>query len=441
MNKPHPRPARHDAADATAAEESLIGSALLDPAILDRLGGVGGHQFADVALGQLIDLLRDLRDSGRPVDLVTVWPLIRARGIEITQARLAKLFTAVPVPAHARLYADQVQDSFRRRELVDLAARLAERAADPTWPIDDTLAAVEARLETVRLDQTGGAVNIADGIDALLADIDARGGERRRAESGLRSLDDLIGGWQGGEVIVLAARPGIGKTSLMMQTARHNAELGRPVLLVSLEMTRDELIGRELVNLTDVPSPVLRSGKLNTADRAAIREARARLESVPLKIIAPGLATVADIRREARALQAAGGLDLLMIDYLSLVAPADRRQVRWEAVSEISRSIKRLAKELSCPVLVAQQLNREADQQEPRLSHLRESGAVEQDADQVLFLHRPAMRESQTGSRHEVETSLIVAKNRHGAIGQLRILFDPARTTFRDPSIGEDWQP
>jgi replicative DNA helicase len=429
-----------DIDDAIRNEECVIGSILLDPKVADRLAGLRSDSFADKELGQLFELIQSLHESGQAIDLVTM--LGPAKSLGIDAARLGRLFSSVPTTAHAVFYRDNVLEASRRRKLADLAAELSSMATDATTNSAEIVAELESRLDDLRSNQRKRAVSIADGIDRLLAEIDRSSGQRRRAESGLPCLDSVLGGFMPGEMVVLAARPGCGKTALGMQVAMHNATKGRSVLFVSLEMPESELVARVLAGLGDVPVSAIRSGQITPQQRQRICDAREQVKAVPLKIIDPSIATMRDLRSEARAQHAANGLDLLVIDYLGLVETPGSKKENHEDKAEVSRSIKRLAKELSIPVLTLQQLNRESEKAaEPMLSHLRDSGSIEQDADAVLFLNRPQDREQVRGPDDPIETHLLVAKNRHGRTGRANLMFHPKRTTFFDPRATVGWQP
>jgi replicative DNA helicase len=414
---------QRDPDETVAAEEALIGSAILQPGVLDRIAGLEGKDFSDPALGQFWDLLLSFRDQGTPVDdLVMIKGPAAAIGIDA--ARLARLYIAGPIPDHARYYADGVQEAARIRALADLARLLSESVSDRLQSSAAILSQIEAAVDSLRSDQKSRAVSLATAGRELLAELNqpTRG---RTIAFGLPVVDETIGGMMPGEMFVLAARPGCGKTSLGMQVALHNARRARSVLFVSLEMRKSELASRVLVGMTGVDSAAVRARLVTNSDGAKLGEAVGKLDDLPMTILDPTLAKLGDIRRSARAQQAASGLDLLVVDYLSLVKPVDHRQPRYEQVSEISRSIKGLARELGIPVLALQQLNREADGQVPRLSNLRESGSIEQDADSVVFLHPT----DDVGG-----FDLIIAKHRHGQTGRVPLEFDAKRTTFREPA-------
>lgn len=256
----------------------------------------------------------------------------------------------------------------------------------------------------------------------VVADL-ATGTCDRPTMSGFEALDSSAGGWMSGELVILAARPGVGKTTFAMQVAAHNAARERRVLFVSLEMRDRELVARMLSGDPGVDSRRLRAGRLGTADIDKLRAAADDIRDLPVRVWAPPSATLARIRGVAKREVAFGGLSLLVVDYIGLIRPAagDTKRPRFEQVGEVSAGLKSLAKELDVPVLALCQLNREADGTEPRLSNLRDSGSIEQDADVVLFLHRET-----------TATKLIVAKHRHGETGSVALRFDGSTTRFSE---------
>ena len=235
-----------------------------------------------------------------------------------------------------------------------------------------------------------------------------------------------------GELGILAARPAMGKTALAMQKALHNARQGRRVLFVSLEMRNRELARRLLCQEAELDSRLLRGRRVDAAARARLQAAHEELAGLPIRLWDPASATLAEIRGVARHMRATGGLYLLIVDYLGLIKPSadSKRLQRHEQVQQTSAGLKELAKELCIPVLALCQLNREADGEEPRLSHLRESGAIEQDADMVLLLHHPEREQSKSGNQKKRIAYLIIGKHRHGETGRIKLQWHPSETRF-----------
>jgi replicative DNA helicase len=229
-----------------------------------------------------------------------------------------------------------------------------------------------------------------------------------------------------GELVILAARPGVGKTTLGMQIALHNARKSRPTLFASLEMTADELASRLASGLTGINIRKLRGASISAPQIEQITAVGDDLLQSPLRIWSPPSTTLQRLRAVAKCEAGGYGLSLLVVDYLGLIKATDGRKPRYEQVGEISAGLKALAKELSIPVLALCQLNREADGELPRLSHLRDSGSIEQDADVVMFIHRTPDA-----------CKLIVAKHRHGMTDEYTVKFNPSESRFEDLSAAD----
>jgi replicative DNA helicase len=416
---------------ADEAELALLGACVIDQTVLASVCRVvSGADFLDGDRGDLFDAFWVLADAGRPLHDAHVL-LSELRRLKIADsvrsaAFIAKLLVDGQVhTSHATFYAQTVKRASTLRRLTRIAEQLSARAGQPDADPAAIANWTEAQLTGIDQAQDDTPRPVADVASALLDDLRTpkpHGGTM----TGLVAHDTVAGGWQPGELIVLAARPGIGKTSLAMQIAEHNAKRGRPVLFVSLEMADRELVRRWLAGLADVDSRRLRAG----VDEDAVERIAVEADGVaglPLRIFAPASATLARIRAVAKREAAGPGLALMIVDYIGLVQPQDPRRQRWEQVAEISRGLKQLAKELSIPVLALAQLNREAQGIEPRLSHLRDSGGIEQDADMVLFLHRDGDAQDQA--------QLLIAKHRHGQTGRVSLNWHGSRTRFSDNSF------
>ncbi len=415
-----------DHADILRDESALVGSVVIDATMFDRLDRVTGDSFFEKRFGKLFDLLRTRYENGLPNDIVLVNRELHTAGISITTAELAEIFTGVPSQAHARHYAGNVSEAARLRKLIELADSVTELANDATKASFEIVETISREIDEMHFDESAKVVTIAEAGKKLLAEIDQSKDKRRSATTGLWTLDSTLGGLMPGEMIVVAARPGIGKTSFAMQVAMHNANHKRKALFVSLEMRSEELAGRVFGGLAEVPTEDIRAGNLTPEQRQRLVAAIEYMAEQPLLVFDPATATMRDIRATARA---QNDLSLIVIDYLSLIAPTDNKQQRWEQVSEISRSIKRLAKELKVPILALQQLSRDADGNRPKLSNLRESGSIEQDADSVLFIHRD--QSGQTAANN-IDVEIIIAKNRHGRDGNGKFVFEKEQTRFNE---------
>jgi len=423
MNKPN-RPER-DRTEAIIAEKAIIGiflmdSKLTDSSLLDSISGrLKPGDFIDSQFGELYGVMVDRRALDLPIEPPALLP--EAKRIFGTVGTLAELINEVPNTAHADYYADQVIKHSKLRQLEVIASDIAQQTRDATETPESIVAGIEHRLSQIGGDKRNDAATAYDAGIQLIAELDDQA-KRRPVFIGIENVDRIVGGIMPGELVVLAARPGNGKTSLAMQMVKRLSSRNRPSLFVSLEMRRTELIARVLCGMAEVDSRIVRSGQASPEQMQRLIAATQELDGQPLTIFDPPTATLPQIRAMARMQKGIGGLDLLCVDYIGLVKPRDRKVTRTEQVSEIVGGLKRLAKELEVPVLALSQLNRQADGTEPRLSHLRESGSVEQDADIVLFLHREG--------EHSNNFKLIAGKHRHGETGSLTVVFDPRTTTF-----------
>lgn len=340
------------------------------------------------------------------------------------------------VPANRRWYVREIRESWQKRQVCAIAGGVAGRVKVDT--AESAVAWIEAQLD--RLLTGGGAIETrrAEVIaDQVLSSLRESQVTKPGVMTGIYDLDNFLGPLMPGELVVVAARPGCGKTSLAMQIAQHVATRGQ-VLFVSLEMKDQELIRRSLSALSGVNSRSLRESKVSDAEFDQLLAARQSLTGMKLEIAAPPRATVQQICGSAKYRRAIEGLRLLVVDYIGLVQVSgeDRRIDRHLQVASITSALKALAKDLDLPVIALAQLNRDAQNREPTLANLRESGAIEQDADIVLLIHHP-----EDGSFNR-QVDIHVAKHRHGDTGIVALQWEPATTSFAGkPGDGVEWIP
>lgn len=421
----------------TEQESAIVGAVFIDPTVIDRVSAiVSPSDFLDRDLGSCFAILSDMHNAGEPVgDSLVVARRLKESGVLARvggMKGLGKIAVSCPNSKHAETYARTIAADSSKRRLKKLAAELAERADDPSEDPVATAEWLDAQLSRTRSARDQGSQTLGRAMVDALTELDSihGRGESMGLPTGLWRLDEGIGGLYPGELIILAARPSIGKSALGAQIAAANANLNRPVLFVSLEMTGRDLALRALAGHLGCDVRQIRSGRMLPEERA---RAGAHAESIvddPFHLWTSRRATASKIRAAARVQRATGGLDLLIVDYIGLVAPEDPRKPRWEQISQASSDFKSLAMELQIPVLLLCQLGREAEKVPPRLDHLRDSGSIEQDADVVLLLHRE--------SRDSEMATLDIAKNRNGCTGQLSIGFDPGRVQFTD---APEWNP
>jgi len=424
--------------EATEFENALFGAAILAPTMLDEVSEVvSALDFHNSDLGRAFALMVDLNASGLPVSDVRllVGKLREARLLDAIGGSGGVAKAAGGSFAHNALwYAQKVRTLSQLRSLetvsLELASDVTRPDADPL-PIRERL---EARLEAIQqTDSTNDVQTLGVMVGDALEEIrDAKQrGVTLGLSTGLSSLDEATGGFFNGDLTVLAARPSIGKSAFAVELAARLAERQKNVLLVSLEMSGKQIAHRFLNRETGIPVRSMQSGELNSYQDVRLIEAKERLRQLPLKAFTTSNATVATIRARAKVQKSQGGLDLLIIDYLGLVG-GNNRVSSYERITAISRELKQLAMHIDRPVLCLAQLNREAAKGLPSLEHLRDSGAIEQDADNVWLMHRDDRATSQT--------SLIIAKQRQGPVGTIPLTFNADRMSFSDGATASQGQ-
>ncbi len=431
---------------STEAEQTTIGALLVDPdRIIDVAPAIQPKDFYDPTYRTIYEAIRQLYDERKPIDFVSVAELLRTND-KIQRLGgsgfLATLAANVPTAAHAAHYASIIRDKSMHRQLLDCGMAIAELAKD------EELSAMEA-LERAEQGLLSIARHAKDDKPQHIGDIGEESYERyarlQEAEdktalfgltTGFHDLDEMLTGLAPGSLTVIAARPSVGKTSFALDIARHAAaSQGRNVAVFSLEMTKQEIMDRIMAGFLGVDAWRLKKGQLTQDDFNRMGKLLGELKNHPLYIDDDPDRTIANLRSKARRQQMEYGLDLLVIDYLGLIEVTDRAagENRTQQVSLISRSLKNLARELSCPIIALSQLSRSTEQRSPPipiLSDLRDSGTIEQDADIVLMLYRQDMYEEDCD--HPGETEVYVRKNRNGPIGRVGLFFDKARMSFRD---------
>jgi replicative DNA helicase len=426
------------------AEKAVLGSILLKPDVCDDVAlVVRPDDFHDESHQILYRHLVDLHDGGKRIDATIVLERLRTKGDldRIGGApAIADMLETVPHAAHATHYAQIVRDKSMLRSLIDASTDILRDAYDSADEPRELLARAESRIFEI-LEHRSSAE--AKPIDEVLEDVMVRMDARMKhehalggVETGFTQLDTLCGGLHNSELIILAARPSMGKTALAMNIAEHVAISARqPVLFVSLEMACLELADRLLCSAAQVNGHRLRNGTISQEDRRRLVQKSAEISSAPLFIDDTPGRTLTEIAAVARRLKRRQGLALVVIDYLQLIEPDNPRDPRQEQVARIARRLKMMSRELDIPVLCLAQLNRQAEQSrdnKPRLNHLRESGAIEQDADVVMFVHREEYYQTTDEDKERVkgQAEIIVAKQRNGPIGDVKLLWQHDYTRF-----------
>jgi replicative DNA helicase len=416
------------------AERWVIGSLILDADLIDDIDGIKAADFYDPTNAGVFAEILAAQSKGIPVQL----DLLKKQLGGMWAERAAEIAASVPVPSHIKHYAEIVQRTSALRQLRNVAGGIMGIVNEPQADDVSILETAETALSGIRIGSNKRLpLSMMDATMQAISNIDAifSRGEMAGVLTGLPSFDTDIGGFFPGELIVLAARPGLGKTSLALQIAYHLAAKSKLVYFASLEMSAAELSTRLACSLSGVSSRLVRTGRLEQPDFAALNESMQSQSVANMDIHdQPGL-TVAEIRRQIRK-RKKHGLVLAVIDYLQLLTPEDRKVPREQQVARMTTLLKQTAREYEIPILCLCQLNRQADgEEQPQLSHLRESGAIEQDADMVLFLapHKPT-------DLQRNNATLCVKKNRNGETGNLPLDWHPARTLFTcTQPIAEEW--
>jgi replicative DNA helicase len=416
------------------AERCVLGSMLRDPggAIPDVLQIIRADYFYFDAHQKIFLAVHSLYDEAQPVDLV----ILADRLKQLKQlddvggyGYLGELWDAAPTAANAEYYAKIVREKAITRNLIHAGTEILRDAYDQAQPADQLLEGAERKvLEIAQLGATGQTYELKNVVSEVFDRIDVRMKQGHQSTSGLATgfadLDEITAGLQNSELIILAARPSVGKTAFSLNITRHIVvEEKQPVFFVSLEQSRIELAERLMCSQGRVDSHRLRKGHLSAEDMDRLLEAGDVLRNAPLFIDDTPAQGMMRIAANARRLKLRQGLKLVVIDYLQLIEPENRRDPRQEQVAQISRRLKFLARELSIPVVALAQVNRSSEDRQdhrPRLSDLRESGSIEQDADTCFLLHR---QEKTDPNQRDDTIEVIIGKQRNGPTGEVTLVY------------------
>ena len=422
------------------AEQAVLGAILLSDvglyAVAFEEGLAAAHFYRD-RHGRIYDAMRALHAAGEPVDVLTVSDQLRRTGtLEAVGGRSAvdELSGGVPNLGGLRRYAQIVRDLAQSRALLNATYQIQARVAENPGAGEELLSFAEQCVFGLgQSDRAKHDVPLGEAISEELERIrEASHSDRDHLglTSGLASLDELTGGWQPGNLTVLASRPGMGKSSVALNFASHAAFQERAaVLFCSLEMSTSETVQRHLSTETHISTDRLRRGRVADGDWPKLLQAAARAEQSRFRLLDDPAVTPTQLRAQARAISVRErGLGLVIVDYLQLMRPDVPSGNRVEDVSSLSRALKLLAMELRCPVIALSQLSRAVEQRtdrRPLLSDLRESGSIEADADAVLMLYRDDYYDDDSPRAGEID--ILIRKNRHGALGDLQFAWHPER--------------
>lgn len=416
------------------AEISILGSIMIDKdAIVAVAEFLRPEHFYNPNHGDIYQAFLDLYEDRQPIDIITLKERLKSkkRLSKIGAGYLTELVNAVPTAAHIEQYAKIVKDSYTKRELISSATKITEEAFDDGKLATDILDKAEQSifgLSQKHLRQ--GFIPVKDALAESfdrLDELHKQVGGLRGVPTGFKDLDNTLAGMQNSNLLILAARPGVGKTAFALSMAQGAAvKENLPVGIFSLEMSKEELVDRLLVSQADIDAWRLKTGRLDEDDFTKLSEAMGILAEAPIYIDDTPALSILEMRTKARRLMAEHNLKLLIVDYLQLMRSTRERESRVWEVSEISQGLKNLARELKIPIVAISQLSRAVEQRgkkRPQLADLRESGAIEQDADVVMFLWREDDEDMEN-------VELEIAKHRNGPLRRIKLRFRGDRIKF-----------
>jgi len=426
------------------AEKALVGCLLIDGTAYAEISNlkISSINFYDPRYGLVFDVITDLSLANRAIDFVTVCNKLKDKGkLEEVggESFVSALTEDQASSANVYEYAKIVKDKFSMREIIKTAMRVVQMGMNYTGEADDFIQDVESSFFKLTNEaKTGGMVKINATLRENLKELEDTSrklGEISGLSTGYPKLDEKLLGMQPGQLIVLAARPAMGKTSLALNIAVSSClQSGLPVAIFSLEMLATELSMRILTGRAKVDSKRVRTKNFLDTDLRSLAKATQELSSLPIFINDSGNTTILDIQSQSRKIKAEQGLGLIVIDYLQLMGSINKNMQREQQIAEISRGLKTMAKELGCPVIALSQLNRGVESRpdkRPTTADLRESGAIEQDADIVMFVYRDEVYNKESTKEPGV-AEIIVGKNRAGEIGTARLAWVGAYTSFEN---------
>lgn len=426
------------------AEKSLLGALLIsDGALPEVLSVLRPSDFYDERHQIIFEAMSSLYDQHRPVDLLTLTSELKSlkKLKEIGGAPyLTELSTFVPAASHAKAYADIIEKASIRRKLIQAGSIIANNAYEDDANVGELIGKAEKQLfdvsnKIVKSDYSPLNELLVDALDRI-EELQNNRGTLRGLKTGFRDIDKKTAGFQKGDLIIVGARPAMGKTTFAQNLAYNIASINnRGVLFFSMEMASNEIVERMISDISGVDNWKIRTGNISEEEHAKIIEAMGEMDEIPIYIDDTSSMTITELRNKARRAKHDHDIGIVIVDYLQLLQGSNRYAGnRVQEVTEVSRGLKILARELEIPVVALAQLSRNVtgrDDPRPVLSDLRESGSIEQDADLVMFLHRPDYYKANDDSYEETHiTELLIAKHRHGPIGKIELYFHPELLRF-----------
>jgi replicative DNA helicase len=417
------------------AERSLLGSIIIDNAVLDDIE-LAPDDFYDRRHVHIAHAMRDLRAKDVAIDTVTLMDQLSANGHDIEATYLSDLTRSVPTSVHADSYFEIVDRMAVVRGLVKAGTEIVSTAYansdDPNKALDESekiLFSLTNRRREVRWSDAADLMNMTKGrVKSIVID-----GVKHGVRSGIGQIDAITGGWQKSDLVILAARPSVGKTALATSMALSAAIAGKRVAIFSIEMSAEQVGSRLLSSASGIPLAAIRNGGIDLVQLSELEQWADTLSKLNIYVDDAPAATPAIVRSKCRKIAAERGVDLVIVDYLQLMSPdkGSKDANRVNEVADISRALKALARELDVPVIALSQLSRSSEYREsgePRLSDLRDSGAIEQDADMVLMLWR---KEQPDFTKQSETVSCKIAKHRNGPTGVCDLEFVKSTASFR----------
>lgn len=431
------------------AEESILGALMIDKdAIFKITDVIQAADFYKPANARIFETILKLFEKHEPIDILSVTNKLNEANLfaEVGgNSYLTHLIEMVPSSSHISHYAKIVHEKKILRDLINASAEIGEQAFNPSDDIENVLDTIEQKIFAIsQRSITHRFVIIKDELHAAYERIEKLHegqGRLRGVSTGFDDLDGYLSGLQKSDLIIIGARPSVGKTSLALDIARNCAlREQKPVGVFSLEMSREQVIDRLIAAESHVPFWKLRTGRLSDdVEFEMVQAGLDNLSRAPIYIDDTPSPNILQMRSMARRLQSESGLALLIIDYLQLIQPRTTSDNMVQQITEISRGLKGLSRELNVPVLALAQLSRAVEQREskiPRLSDLRDSGSIEQDADVVLFIYRADQWKSNPSPEEQNTAEIIIAKHRNGPLGTVKLKFDQEKVCFRSIDKG-----
>jgi len=426
------------------AEESVLGALMIDKNAIVRVADLlVPSDFYNPGNSFIYQAILKLYEKNQPIDILTVTSTLKEDQKLDTiggSAQLTKLIESVPTSSHIEHYAKLVKEKKILRDLITTSSEITENAFSPSEDIEQVLDAIEQKIFAISQRSVSQKFTpIKDELQSAYERIErlhSGEGHYRGIPTGFPDLDNILSGLQKSDLIIIGARPSLGKTSLVLDMLRHIAvKEKKAVGLFSLEMSREQVIDRFIAAEANVPLWKLRTGRLSDdTDFELIQHSLDTLSHAPIFIDDTPSPNILQMRAMGRRLQAEHELAVIAVDYLQLIQPRTNSDNLVQQITEISRGLKGLARELNVPVIALSQLSRASDQREskiPRLSDLRDSGSIEQDADIVLFIYRKDREKTNLDPSEENMAEIIVAKHRNGPLGSIQLRFDPNVVGFR----------